>query len=224
MLEMEAKVGLGKRVVGVPDRRLIEETLCQIPGVLSARVLGDEDEFAEVHVLAESGRHPKQVARDVETCLAAKFGVDLDHRRISVAQVEPAEPPDVRLRLEAVTVRLKDRAVEVCVELRLGERAFLGTASGPASARHRLLLTAEATTKAVEEAIGSAFSIIVEGASTLHVSGRPAVAVVLTVADHRGEEAHSGSAYIRRDESEAVVRATLGALNRRLGLLLEGAG
>lgn len=220
---MEAKVGLGKRVVGVPDRRLVEETLCQIPGVLSARVLGDDGEFAEVHVLAESGRHPKQVARDIETCLAAKFGVDLDYRRISVAQMEPVEPPDVRLRLGGVTLRLKDRVVEVDVELHLGERAFVGKASGPASARHRLLLTAEATARAVEEAIGSAFSVIVEGAATLHVSGRPAVVVVLTVADYRGEEAHSGTAYIRRDESEAAVRATLAALNRRLGLLLEDA-
>lgn len=205
----------------MPDRRLVEETLCQIPGVLSARVLGDDDEFTEVHVLAESGRHPKQVARDVETCLAAKFGIDLDHRRISVAQMEPAEPPDPRLRLEAVTVRLKEREVEVEVALRLGERSFHGKASGPASARHRLLLTAEATARAIEEAVGSAFSIVVEGAATLHVSGRPAALVVLTVADDRGEEAHSGAAYVRRDELEAVVRAALGALNRRLGLFLE---
>lgn len=205
----------------MPDRRLVEETLAQIPGVLSARVLGDENEFTEVHVLAESGRHPKQVARDVETCLAARFGIDLDHRRISVAQIEPSEPFEIRLRLESVTVRLKDRVVEVNVELRLGERTFQGSASGPASARHRLFLTAEAAARAIEEATGGAFSIVVEGVSTLHVSGRPAVAVVLTAADDRGEEAEAGSAYVRRDELEAVVRACLDALNRRLGLVLD---
>ena len=42
-------------------------------------------------MLAGSGRHPKQIARDVESCLAAKFGLAVDHRRISVAQMEPVQ-------------------------------------------------------------------------------------------------------------------------------------
>ena len=84
-------------------------------------------------------------------------------------------------------------------------------------------MTAEATARAVEEAIGSAFSVIVEGAATLHVSGRPAVVVVLTVADYRGEEAHSARPTSGATSRKPAVRATLAALNRRLGLLLEDA-
>ena len=71
------------------DRVHIEETLRLIPGVLSARVVGDAGDPSEIHVLAGSERHPKQIARDVESCLAAKFDLVVDHRKISVAQMEP---------------------------------------------------------------------------------------------------------------------------------------
>lgn len=42
----------------------------------------------EAHIVAALGRSPKLIARDVESMLVAKLGIPIDHRKISVAQVE----------------------------------------------------------------------------------------------------------------------------------------
>ena len=205
------------------DREHIEETLALIPGVLSARVVGDAGDPSEIHILAGSERHPKQIARDVESCLAAKFDLIVDHRRISIAQMEPVQESEVRLVLESVTLKLQGNRTQAEVSLRLGESLFVGRAEGAASARHRLLLVAKAAADGVLQAISEPIAVIVEDIGRFEVGRQPVVACVVTLAEARGEEALVGSAYVRRDEAEAAVRAVLAALNRRLGLLFEEA-
>ena len=64
----------------------IEGTLSRLRGILSARVVRDErGEIQEVHVLADEGRHPKQISRDIESALFSEFGIRIDHRKISIA-------------------------------------------------------------------------------------------------------------------------------------------
>ena len=205
------------------DRETIEETLRLISGVLSARVVGDAGDPEEVHILANSTRHPKQIARDVESCLMARFGLVIDHRRISVAQVEPDPPKETHLLLEAVTVRLQGGLARAEVALRLNETVFTGEAEGPASARSRLMLAAQAAASGVKQAARGLVDIIVEDVGRFEVGHRPVIACVVTLADGRGEEALAGSAHVRRDDGEAAVRAVLSALDRRLGLVLDEA-
>ena len=51
----------------------------------SVRVVIDgRDEIAEIHVLADHGRHPKQIGRDIESALFSEFGVRIDHTRDEV--------------------------------------------------------------------------------------------------------------------------------------------
>ena len=203
------------------DRVHVEETLKLISGVLSARVIGEAADPEEVHILADSTRHPKQIARDVETCLVARFGIVIDHRRISVAQVEPAPAAEVRLSVEAVAYRLQGRTARAEVSLRLGDAVFLGTAEGPASSRHRLRLAAEAAAAGVKQTPGGRLDVVVEDVGWFSVGHQPVIACVVTLADGRSEEPLSGSAPVRRDAVEAAARAVLSALNRRLGLLLD---
>lgn len=205
------------------QRADIEETLRLIPGVLSARVAGDAGDPSEIHILADSERHSKQIARDVESCLAAKFGIFVDHRRISVAQTAPGEEREIRLNLEAVTLKLHRDLTQAEVSLLLGDVRFVGRAQGATSARHRLLLAAKAAVDGIVQAVDEAIDVIVEDIGRFEVARQPAIACVVTLVGARGEEALVGSAYVRRDEVEAAVRAVLAALNRRLGLYLDDA-
>lgn len=205
------------------DRLEIEETLKLISGVLSARVIGDDGNLEEVHILASSARHPKQIARDVESCLIARFGLAIDHRRISVAQVESDLAKEARLSLEAVTIRLAGGVASAEVVLRLDQTLFTGKAEGPASARQRLILAARAAACGVKQAVGGRVDIVVEDVGRFEVGRMPVIACVVTLADGRTEEVLAGSARVRRDEGEAAARAVLSALNRRLGLVLEEA-
>lgn len=55
-----------------------------------------QGEISEVHVTAESDRRPQLIARDVDTILKVKGGVNVDHRKIQVAMIKtkaPEPPP-----------------------------------------------------------------------------------------------------------------------------------
>jgi hypothetical protein len=64
----------------------LEADLPKIQGVSSARVVG-EDEPSEIHVVASTARPPKQIVRDVQSLANARFGIPIDHRIVSVVQL-----------------------------------------------------------------------------------------------------------------------------------------
>jgi hypothetical protein len=71
----------------------LEEDLLRIPGVVGASLVGD-DEVAEVHIVASNGRSAKQIVRDVQSLAAAGFGITIDHRVVSVVQLEDPMPTE----------------------------------------------------------------------------------------------------------------------------------
>lgn len=78
--------------------RRAQELVGRIRGVSSCRISTDDaGEITEVHVVATSDKAPKLVARDVESCLKAEMGLDVDHRKIGVVIFdEVSEPPHQR--------------------------------------------------------------------------------------------------------------------------------
>ena len=204
----------------ITEPRLLEETLRQLTGVVSARLFATGDEVTEVHILSDGVRHPKQVARDVESCLAARFGVHVDHRRISIAQLDAGTATPSRLQILSLLHKAQGADVVIEVELARGELVYRGRAQGPASNRNRLLLTAQATLDAARQATDLTYPFIAEDVGCYDVGGVRTVAALVTFSDGRSEEALVGSAIVRRDELDATVRAALSALNRRLALFL----
>ena len=69
----------------------LEQDLLRVPGVRSARVVGG-DVPSEIHIVTTSKRSPKQVVRDVQSLAAAGFGIPIDHRIVSVVQLDDAPP------------------------------------------------------------------------------------------------------------------------------------
>lgn len=66
----------------------LEDSLRAIPGVRAASVVtGPDARPTEVHVLANPGKPAKQVVRDVQSVAMAQFGLDIDHRIVSVVQI-----------------------------------------------------------------------------------------------------------------------------------------
>lgn len=69
----------------------LEQDLLRVPGVRSARVVGT-DVPSEIHIVTTSKRSPKQVVRDVQSLAAAGFGMPIDHRIVSVVQLDDPSP------------------------------------------------------------------------------------------------------------------------------------
>jgi hypothetical protein len=147
---------------------------------------------------------------------------------------EPGRPPALTPPTEARRVVLDHVQVstfglDATVEVRLvsGDRVAMGVSNGPAVDGYVLRLCAAAAANAVDELLGEAAETqsgrghcYVEQAAIVPMgSCEVAVVVVLLVCDGWVEQL-AGSALVSGDPRQAVVRATLAAVNRRLTALL----
>lgn len=201
----------------------VEHVIRQLRDVLSARVVVDKTgAIQEIHVLVSSNRSPKQVVRDVESALLASHGIIVDHRKISVAQMQGTLLRSVRNRLRVADVELtiNGTKAEATVHLQRGSETFTGQAAGQGSQANQLRLIASATVRAVEQACRMTDQIVVEDINpNVMVAGRQIVVAVVNMLSQYGEDVLTGSALVRSDVNRAVVNAVLDALNRRTAAL-----
>jgi len=202
-----------------------EEAVRRLRGVSAVRVdLGEDGAIARVHVLASAERSPKVIVADVIATLAAQFGVSLEPGHVRVAGLRPGQaesgPSPVRSRLKSVglTVSRLRSSAEVRVQLEHDGLIYEGAASGPNAASHLLELVAQATLRAVETYLRADALFVVQSATAV-LAGAHQIALVVVSWLGPDEETLSGSAVVRNDAREAMVHATLDAINRTvLGL------
>jgi hypothetical protein len=205
----------------------LERDLRKVQGIKSARVVGD-DEPAEIHIVASLQRSPKQVVRDVQSLAAARFGMPIDHRIVSVVQLDEdasvaAAPSPVAQRpvLERVVLASKGDSGWVKVALRWpdgGTTEGAGVAGATRETRARgatvallqalePVLTARGARVDVDHVlihrIGAADSVLVR--AVFYSSGAPVPLI--------------GSAMVFDDVATAAVQALLHGVNRKLGAL-----
>ncbi|GAW30736.1 hypothetical protein [Carboxydocella sp. JDF658] len=205
--------------------REFEAIIRQIKDVVSAKIVSNEyGEVQEVHVLAKQNRSPKQLVRDIESAVMAQFGVALDHKKISVAQMANEEEiPVTEVRPKLIRAELFTEGVQARaeVELQLGDDTMFGRAQGPGAYNNKLRLVAQATLDALERYLRGNCTFAVDDVAIIHLGRKQAAVVAVTLVTPEEEEALIGSAYVRVDEWETVVKATLNAVNRRLSLLVK---
>jgi len=206
----------------VVDFRELEETLCRLPAVDAVRIVNDRDRISEVHVLASPAKPAKQVVRDVQSLAMARFGVGIDRRAVSVVQL--GEEKQRREADRPIITSIKEYpegpSTTVTVTLTWNSEQFSGSANGPAASSARLRIIGEATLRALEEVLGGGPPLALDAVASTSVGVRPVI--IAQVVSMRGvdEEVAVGSALVRGDEAEAVVRAVLDALNRRIPALM----
>jgi len=202
-----------------------ESVIRQLRGVQAVRVETDDaGDIRLVHVLGGPDRSPRVIAVDVVSALAAELGVELEPRQVRVAaQQRPpdrAAPPDqLRLKFVGLSVSVLRTAAEVKVHLEDQGLVYEGIASGPYASRNRLALVGEAALRAVEIFLRTDGMFLLEGVSVTTV-GTHDVAVAVVSLPGRAEETLVGSAVVRDDPREAVVRAVLAAINRPVSWLV----
>ena len=207
----------------------IEQALSRVAEIRAARIVSsDEGVIQEIHVLADPSKSPKQLVRDIESTIMAQFGIPIDHKKVSIAQLgreslpkEEEEAPrgPARARIHSVHTEVMGVRAVSTVSLELEGETYTGTAEGPASTTGRRRLIGQATLNAVEKYTVGTFSFALEDVAIVTL-GRERVAVSCVIlVTPLGEQALSGSALARQSENDSLVRATLDAINRRLGFL-----
>lgn len=201
-----------------------EGVIRQLRGVQAVRVETDDaGDIRLVHVLGGPDRSPKVIAVDIVSALAAELGVELEPRQVRVAAQQRAERPpqadQLRLKFIGLSVSVLRTTAEVKVHLEDQGLVYEGIASGPYARASRLDLIGEAALRAVELFLRTDGMFLLEGVAVNNV-GTHDVAVAVVALPGREEETLCGSAVVRDDPREAVVRAVLDALNRPVSWLL----
>ena len=199
--------------------RQLEADLTKIPGIQRASVRG-EDSPTEIHVVAAADRPPKQVVRDVQSLASAGFGLNIDHRIVSVVQLEHEQAPAELSRPVVEELIITSRGESGTVEVRLRWPDGHTT-----SGMHPMSSSREARAKGAVEAVIRALHPVLE-ARAARVDVGQVVIQRSSLSDSVVVEAHYthngaltpliGSAFIQDDVANAAVKALLQAVNRKL--------
>lgn len=198
--------------------------LKKIPGIINTRIIvGDDGKLTEIHVLSDLSRGPKQIVRDIQSALLVSYNLSVDHKIISVAQVEDNNfgIRDFRLKIDSIQIFSRSGKIEARVLLKKNDQIYEGTAVGGNSDKGRLRVVAEATQHAIHQFLKKDFLFVLTDVVRFSLAERRAIGVSILHFTKQGEEYLSGSAFIHNDENETVVKATLNAVNRRLTTYLE---
>lgn len=206
----------------------IETTISLIPGVVACRVkINDWGAIEEIHVISTLERNPKAMSRDIQSALLARWDVNVDYRKISIAQLtgmEPTMPPE---RLKVLNVDLIADVSKGLMKVRVSlgpendpETLFVGEARGSYGRTQIPRVTAEAAVNAINQVVEEYMPFTLEDAGTTRLGGLDIAIVTVGYFMHRAdEEVLVGAAAVKFDIPDAVVRATLDAVNRRLSRL-----
>jgi hypothetical protein len=199
------------------DVMALQEKIGRIEGVEAARIVAGDGHIEEIHVLARRNKPPKQLVRDVQSLSQALFGEEIDRRIVSVVQLADADlEAGFRPALVDVSETLDGSRAEVTVTLRWENELFSGSAKGAAATSMRARQIAEATIEAVRQAIHRDAALAISSMD-IPVLGSKRVAIAQVVVVTEATERNLiGCAYVEDEESRAVVRAVLDALNRFL--------
>lgn len=198
----------------------IQELICKLSDVKHCSVVcGDDNEIKEVHVLAGTARNIKQLVRDIQSAIHAKFGISIDYKIVSIAQINENEFKDTRLKLDTISVKNIDNIIEAVVTLTCEEKTFEGSAKRVKSKNNKLKAIAEAALAALENylEIGQAFYL--EDMQTFSVAGNELNVCVIGFSFAGKEELLSGCSIVNADENESVVKAVLSAVNRKISAI-----
>ncbi len=211
----------------------LEEGLQKISGVKEVRVVGD-DHPSEIHIVASKDRSPKQLVRDVQSLAQAGFGIAIDHRIVSVVQLNGEGPPATQTAGQVAT-RTETHARRPVIEYvifmsQTGEdrvdvglrwpdgKPTGGTSPAGSSREARARAAVSATLQATKAGLGERSAKADCDALIIQKVGSAETVVVGIVYEESGTSTIlMGSSIISDDAATASARATLNALNRKFG-------
>lgn len=214
--------------------------LCAVPGVAGADVTPDPDGgFGTLKLDLEPGVDEAVVAGVVGRLLREQFGLGVDADRVQIvedADLTPTSHQDFELEHESIVpspraarpsiarMHLVSSGLDVTASVTLssGDRTEVGEARGAASQTGVHRAVASATLRAVELLVDGQVRFELDHLEITPMGSERTVLVSLTLLTSRGTERLTGAAGVREDVRQAVIRATLDALNRRLEMILSG--
>jgi hypothetical protein len=217
-----------------------ERLLTSLPGVVSARVVARPGgEVEEIHLLTTTQVKPKQTVRNVESALLAHLDLEVDHRKISVAQTSEARselpPPELPVHImpppKPYESRLlfyghqmeseRSNQVRHKVEIEWQAARYAGEATAADLPRPKLEAVATATLRAVESALSANLeenrqspTLSLDGVKIIEAFDRKFVLVAVHAMSGRNLSRLAGTNVADESMDRAAILATLQATDR----------
>ncbi len=195
----------------------LQDKIRRIEGIEAARVVAPNGHIEEIHVLARRTKTPKQLVRDIQSLGHALFDLEIDRRVVSVVQLADSDiEGGIRPALVDVSEAVDGATADLTVTMRWEDSLLIGKASGAAAHSTRPRLIAEATLAALRQSIRGGTALAVTSMDVPMLGGRRVAVAQIVLVSQGSERMLIGSAYVEDDETRAIVRAVLDALNRVL--------
>ncbi|MGI5986093.1 MAG: hypothetical protein GXY01_08210 [Clostridiales bacterium] len=198
------------------------EYIMRLPGVINSNVVFNDGEIVEIHVLSDTTRSPKQIVRDIQSLFMAQFNREIDHKVISVAQIDyemkATGKPSSRFVIETVTVsKMKDRT-EIVVSLSLDGKIFVGKQSALKDSYdiHRGVALATLSSVVLASDYIQTFSVLDVRFTDIAGERLAIVCLSMTTAGNIANR-FLGTSFSGGDDDTAIVKAVLNAINRKIG-------
>ncbi len=72
----------------------IKEKIKELEGIINCKITGEE-KIDEIHIIADKRRDPKKIVRDIETMVLVNLNQEIDHKKISIAQVDSKDDIEI---------------------------------------------------------------------------------------------------------------------------------
>jgi hypothetical protein len=194
----------------------LEAAIAQLSEIRGVRITAVDNEIDEIHVMSSKLIKPKPLVRNIETLLLVRFGVRVDHRRISIVQSDVKPDHQIaRPIIHAINQTQEGDTRHISVELRSGGQRFIGTStiSDDSSAMQGGSL---ALIDAVEKLTARHGDLELREARAITLAGQELVLVMVAWRGATVEELFVGTAINAAGLAAAAARATLDAINRKL--------
>lgn len=198
----------------------IKTLICKLPDIKYCSVVcSASNEVEEIHVLTAINKNVRQLVRDIQSAINAKFRINIDYKVISIAQINESDFKETRLKLHGISVENVDNSVEAIVTLKFDDKLFEGKSRRVKSRNNKFKAVAEATILALEGYLNIGQVFYLEDIKAIVIANREVSMCVIGFAFAGNEELLSGCSIINADENESVVKAVLSAINRKISTM-----
>ncbi|MBW9156782.1 hypothetical protein [Clostridium tagluense] len=199
------------------DFDIFSEMINKLNGVTSTKIIHQDNDIQEIHILANTLRAPKQIVRDIESILLTSFNYRIDRKVISIAQIETEDCDPIKIiKFGGISLNVQPNMLECSVKLLYEEEEFFVTQVGIKTVANRKKIVAKATIDAVEKILGQVFIFDVQDVISTTNRDITFISVLVNMVINESEETMVGSAIVKNDINEAIAKATLVAINGRV--------
>jgi hypothetical protein len=194
----------------------LEEKLKELDGIISCRITGDE-EIDEIHIIASKNREAKRIVRDIETMVMVNLNKEIDHKKISIAQLNQNSDNVPKNRVEIITIYQENNRPFCYLKLNINDN-LIEEEIGGSSEEPLPLIVVRGLLNTIEKYTNFNAKFRVENVFTTGINNEIIIVQLILYAGGKygQQERLLGAAYINNNLPLAAGKACLKALNRRI--------